>query len=447
MAASLNVDGLVSGLDTSTIITQLMALEKQPQDRLVAKRDATNRTAELYRQLNTRFNAVETAADKLSAALDWRVTKATSSDADAVSVTSTGNAPVGNLSFRVNVLAAAHSVISSGAISDPTQAGQLTAGFVVNGVTITDIGDGSLNSVAAAINASTAGVTASVIRIGATSYKLQLTAKGTGEASAFTVSGSGLEALGTVDQVVTQGRDAVLTVGDTTPYTITSATNTVTGVIAGVTLSLRKADPTATIEVGVAADAEKLADMAAALVTSVNDATTFVRTNSTYNASTRAAGAFLGDQVATRLSSALVIGATDGVGGATIAPKTAGISVSRDGVLSFDRAAFLAAYAADPAALETLFVGTTPGTGLAARLEKIGHDATDTTTGSITAAVAARVSAAKTLTDQITNWDARLSLKEQTLRRQFTALETAMSQARNQSQWLAGQIASLPTRS
>ena len=69
---SLNVDGLVSGLDTTTVISQLMTLERQPQQRLVARRDETNRVAELYRQLNTRFNAIESAADDLSSAADWR---------------------------------------------------------------------------------------------------------------------------------------------------------------------------------------------------------------------------------------------------------------------------------------------------------------------------------------------------------------------------------------
>lgn len=39
--ANTSVDGLVSGLSTSTIIEQLMSLERQPQLRLTRKR-ATN---------------------------------------------------------------------------------------------------------------------------------------------------------------------------------------------------------------------------------------------------------------------------------------------------------------------------------------------------------------------------------------------------------------------
>jgi flagellar hook-associated protein 2 len=39
--------------------------------------------------------------------------------------------------------------------------------------------------------------------------------------------------------------------------------------------------------------------------------------------------------------------------------------------------------------------------------------------------------------------DDRLALKEQTLRAQFTAMETALSQSQTQSSWLSGQLSAL----
>jgi flagellar hook-associated protein 2 len=51
------------------------------------------------------------------------------------------------------------------------------------------------------------------------------------------------------------------------------------------------------------------------------------------------------------------------------------------------------------------------------------------------------------ITDQIASWDNRLALRETALRRQFSAMEAALGQAKNQSTWLAGQIAGLPTYS
>ena len=47
--------------------------------------------------------------------------------------------------------------------------------------------------------------------------------------------------------------------------------------------------------------------------------------------------------------------------------------------------------------------------------------------------------------DRIDAWDLRLAKRKETLTRQFTAMETALSSLKNQSTWLAGQINSLPS--
>jgi flagellar hook-associated protein 2 len=50
----------------------------------------------------------------------------------------------------------------------------------------------------------------------------------------------------------------------------------------------------------------------------------------------------------------------------------------------------------------------------------------------------------KLIDDRISEFDARLALREQTLRRQFTAMETALSNLQSQQSYLAGAIAGLP---
>jgi flagellar hook-associated protein 2 len=66
--ASSSVDGLVSGLDTSTIISQLMQIERQPQTRLSAKKDAENKTIGIYQALNSRLAALGTNGNALASA-------------------------------------------------------------------------------------------------------------------------------------------------------------------------------------------------------------------------------------------------------------------------------------------------------------------------------------------------------------------------------------------
>jgi flagellar hook-associated protein 2 len=49
----------------------------------------------------------------------------------------------------------------------------------------------------------------------------------------------------------------------------------------------------------------------------------------------------------------------------------------------------------------------------------------------------------KTLNDQIAAMDVLLTKKQDTLKAQFTAMETALQASQSQGQWLAGQLAAL----
>ena len=56
-----SIDGLSSGLDTSTIISQLMQIERQSQDALKKKQSAENAKISVYQSLNSKFAAVGSA--------------------------------------------------------------------------------------------------------------------------------------------------------------------------------------------------------------------------------------------------------------------------------------------------------------------------------------------------------------------------------------------------
>ena len=85
--------------------------------------------------------------------------------------------------------------------------------------------------------------------------------------------------------------------------------------------------------------------------------------------------------------------------------------------------------------------------GVAQRLATLGNDATNSTTGLITLAINGRQSEIDQLGDAIADWDVRLALRQQTLQRQFSDMEVALGRLRDQSSWLAGQVASLPSAS
>jgi flagellar hook-associated protein 2 len=142
-------------------------------------------------------------------------------------------------------------------------------------------------------------------------------------------------------------------------------------------------------------------------------------------------------------------------------PATMGFTVAKDGKsIAFDKAKFLTALKADPTVAQRIVGGTarTAGTdkvagtsddvkatGIAGRLLEVAKAASDSTTGSLVALAKGQDSLVKDIQQRIDAWDLRLVKRKETLTRQFTAMETALSSLRNQSTWLAGQINGLPS--
>lgn len=107
-----NIDGLSSGLDTTSIINQLMQLERRPQAALTTRRDQEQAARTELSEIRSDLTSIRNqAADlRLSSGFD-RIT-ATSSDPDAVSVTATSSATTGSYTFEVTQTAQAASVYS-----------------------------------------------------------------------------------------------------------------------------------------------------------------------------------------------------------------------------------------------------------------------------------------------------------------------------------------------
>src|SRR3954453_3872923 len=104
--------GLTSGIDYSTMITQLMQIEAQPQTLLKSKLSDVQAKATALRSVNTSFAGLGSAAQNLLKAAAWNPAKATSSNS-TVSASATGGALAGSLTFTVSSLAKAHSVAST----------------------------------------------------------------------------------------------------------------------------------------------------------------------------------------------------------------------------------------------------------------------------------------------------------------------------------------------
>ncbi len=244
-----SIDGLVSGLNTGSIITQLMALERQPVARLEIKKLVADKSITALQDLNTKFLAIKTAATKLTTGTGWQLATATSTDATRVAVSATAGAPQSSLSFHVKQLATASTYLSAGSVTAPsdivtTANSTLTLTKGASGTPVEiNTGDGSLGAVIKAVNASGAGVTASAIQLTSGEYRLQLSSTTTGADTAISIKDAAggdpfAATLGTLDPLVV-GVNAQLDVGGNL---VERSSNTISDLLSGVTLTLTKAD-------------------------------------------------------------------------------------------------------------------------------------------------------------------------------------------------------------
>ncbi len=449
------VDGLASGLDTANIIKQLMQLERQPQARLQSKQTSTESAITSLRGLNAKFLTLATAAESLGAPkpgappvvpakpTDWQLATATSSDATRATVQAVPGARPGALSFNVEQLATAASSLSAGTYASPT------AAFTSGGLTLTkggatvavDTGDGSLAATVAGINKAGAGVTASAVQVKPGEYRLYLSSTTTGADSAVTLA----DAAGPVGLTeVVPARNAVIVLGG---VQVERASNTISDVLEGVTLTLTKADTKTAagfveppVTVSVASDSEGVAAKVAALVEAANAARAEAKTLTSADPVAKTRGRLYGDSGVRSLVDAV----RSAVVGPTGDQAVAGVTTARDGTILFDKAVFLKALANDPAATEAALGKD----GLAGRLSKVVDNASRAEgsasgAGIIASAVADRERQVTQLKSGILSWDSRLARREATLQRQYTALETALGRAQSQGSFLSQQLANL----
>jgi flagellar hook-associated protein 2 len=460
--------GLISGMDTGTLISQLMQVEANPQTLLKTKLTATTADAAAYRAVNTRFDALKTAAEAVTKASSWTTTKATTSAATAATATAGSSALPGSLTFNVTKLAATHSLIgpelTSTVPSTATTPASATNVPFGSTITVTDAqgqnpttfavgGTGSIADAVTAINKQTAlGLTATAMQVADGTFRLQVSAGGSGAAKTFGLTTD----TGHTFTTLTAGTDAELSVGTVTPFTVKSPTNTFTGLLPDTTITVA-AMTTTPVTVNVTADPDAVTAKVSSLISAANGV---LSTITSYSSGTSATATLKGDSTLRQLSTQILSAISSAVG-ADGSAAAAGLQLNKDGTIAFDSAKFTATLKANPALAQRLFAGTPASlgadgavggnddvaavTGIAGRLAEIGKNASDTTTGTLTLLAKSEDAQAKDIEARIADWDLRLALRKTTLTRQFTAMETALGTLQNQSTWLSGQLSSLPS--
>ncbi|MDQ2677249.1 MAG: flagellar filament capping protein FliD [Actinomycetota bacterium] len=360
------IDGLVSGLNTTEIIANLMAIEKLPQDAMVARQETAKNQLSSYASVRAKLTALGTAANALASAAKWNQRTASSTSSSTASVSATSTASVGSLTFSVDRVATSHGLSSATTIAS-------TSTVVASGGTLSidlgdgagpqsiDVGGGTLQEVAAAINGAGLGIRATTVNTGA-GFRLQMSSTSTGADSAFTVDGLDPSVGGTV--VTTEGVDAQLTIG-TGPgaYSVTSSSNTFSDLMPGVSVTAVTVSATP-VTVNVAEDVTALSNAVKALVEAANAALSEISLRTAFNAETKSGASLNGDATMRRAAQEITRSVALAVGASSLGSVgAAGVSLDRTGRLTFDADKFTKAYAADPSAVRNLFAQQSATTG------------------------------------------------------------------------------------
>ncbi|HJV26685.1 MAG TPA: flagellar filament capping protein FliD [Aromatoleum sp.] len=463
--ATISAGGIGSGLDTASIISQLMSIERQPITALTKQVSSFQSKLSALGQLKGGLSALQTAAEALSKTDKFSAFKATVADSTLFSAAAGTTATAGSYAVQVKYLAQAHKLASAGFASNSAtvntgtltiELGQLTGGAggtytadASKTLSITVDGtNNTLEGVRNAINAAKKGVTATIVNDGSASpARLVITSNNSGTANTIRMSGiTGLDYdpvanTGAMEQKI-QSQDAQLEIDG---IAITRSTNTVSDAIPGVTLNLTKTNLGSTTTLTVASDQDTVKSNIQAFVKAYNDLNSMIKTQTAFDANTKTAGALNGDStvrtVASRMRS-VINESVSGLSSGFSRLADVGISFQADGSLKLDSSKLDTALS-DPTKDVSAIFGDAAGTsGVAADIVSMSKSMLGTggllsnRTDGINATI-------RRLNDRKDSLEVRMTKIESRLQAQFTALDTTMSSMNATSQYLTQQLASL----
>jgi flagellar hook-associated protein 2 len=463
-SGTITFSGLASGIDTSSIVSQLMALDAAPEQVLNNEVTTNQNKISAFNQLSTALGTLQTLMAGMNTPDTFADMTASIADSSVGSVTASGSAQAGTHSLTVTSLAQSQTMVSesstnSGYASETAQnfgTGTITIANTAgsqNPVTV-NIGNtnNSLQGIATAINASGANVTASVVNDGSgTPYRLVITGNDTGTYSVTSNLTGGTYDAPTFNTVVNASQ-AVFTLDG---INMTRNSNTVTDAIPGVTLTLTgttAATSGTTITIGndtsgVTSEINNFVSDYNSVMSLINTDTAFSSTSSsTTSGSTPSVttGILFGDPSVQNILSSLRSVLTSQVSGLTGSfSSLSDIGITSDpqtGLLSVDSSQLSSALSTDFNGVTSLFTRNSGTSGLALNQygvaeqfnQQIGNlinpyssDGSQDTV--IPTAIKGLNDNITSLNNQVASMQQQLTIEENTLNQEFSNMETTIS--------------------
>jgi flagellar hook-associated protein 2 len=481
--ASITASGIASGLDVSSIVSQLMNIERQPLSTLQKEQSSISAKISSFGKIQSALSALKDKAGAFgststsSSTSVWGQTSTTVSDASVATVTSISgkSAATGSYSLQVNALATTQALSSSAfaASSSTLSEGSLTielgawtggspsTGFnPKTGTTPVTISVGaeetSLSSIRDKINMANAGVTAGIVT-DASGSRLTLKSSATGAENAFRitasetsddgVAGTGLSALtydaGTSSPMArnqSAGNASILIDG----LAISSASNTIDNAVEGLSIKLGKVSA-APVDLAVSTDNAALKTVFNEFVSAFNSLANVIKTETKYDAASKTAGKLQADRTATGVQGAirqLVFEKFPPASGSFKSFSDIGITFNSSGNLQINSSKLDSALL-DPAAVKSLLTGgagaSTEATGLMNRFKKyadtvlVGDGALQSRTDGLNTQLKRNGERQDAVNTRLVAVEDRLKKQYQTLDKKLSSLSSMSSAVSNMS--------------
>jgi flagellar hook-associated protein 2 len=449
MGISLNPASILSGqgIDVSSVVQQIIAQQSGPLTVWQNQKATLQSQSIALTAINNDVGHLATAVQALSDPVGVFTTQVATSSQPGVLTASvpTSSAVAGTHEIIVNSLATTGALYTVG-ISDPNAsilsaapAGgdiQIKVGGTAHDLQIVQGSNDTLSTLAGYINTQSAanswGITASVVT-DATGSRLALFSKATGSAGAFTLTANTATVLNFNSPV--GGANASLNI-DGVPYS--SVTNTLTGAIAGVTLNLVSGSPTP-VELTVGVDPTQISQAVNDFISAYNTVINDINTQFTVNPVTNTEGPLGGDPSLRTLQSSLLsdtafaLPLTDQNGATTnsgyINLASLGINTNNDGTLTLGlnpgNQTLNDILASNPAAVQNFFQNVSQ-TGFANTFKTDLTNLTDPTVGALNVDLAQNKTSIQNLTDNITNFQLKLTAEQLQLTQQYSAVNASL---------------------
>ena len=447
--------GGFNNIDFGLVLNAIMQQERAPLTAVETQKTALQAQNSAFATFATKLGALESAVAALADNDSLANVAATSSDEEAVGI-STGSASIaGRYEVVVSDLARAQ-VTTSQSTYTSLDAVVATSGVVTLArlgnppIDIPVTGSMTLEDLADAINQQAdSPVSASVVQVSPGQYRLVLTGRATGADNGFSVSfstplagGEGLTFIDTdgdgssgddeADNVQT-ARNASVTVNG---VAITSATNILSDVIPGVTVNLRRADATKTVSIDVEPDHAETIGKVEEFATAYNNVVAFINEQTT---SIQSGKAGIGrDSMVRGLRDALRFAIMGAETGALTRLPEAGITFDRTGKIVIEKDRLTDAITSSQTDVQTLFGGADGNSGRFGALETLISSYTKA--GGLVANVRDRIDdQVSRLSERLVTLETQLARRRSALQLEFIAADRAMSQLNAQGSSL-GQL-------